>query len=210
MLIQQLCDPGDGVLLATPYWAGLDICVAIQNEAKVVEVDLGRYCDGGTASDDEIVRCYALALGQARRQGTVVKAVLICNPTNPTGECYTAGMLRALLDWAEREELHFISDEAYALSVHGGGAHSQSRAGAEKENHRLLNPTEDKNVKDLFTSVLCLDVKQKNVYVVYTLSKDFGCSGIRLVRVTLFFHPHSIHTHTCDVISIGTHTMRSP
>jgi aspartate/methionine/tyrosine aminotransferase len=39
-LIGALCDPGDGVMIATPYWSGLDLSISIRNRAQVIPVDV--------------------------------------------------------------------------------------------------------------------------------------------------------------------------
>ena len=153
-LVQQICDPGDGILLATPYWSGLDIAVTVQSNAVIIPVDvpLASFDDASMT-----INWYEKALKSAT---IPIKTILVCNPTNPTGLCYTKEVLLALLDFCNRNSLHFVSDEVYALSVHSA------------------------NTK--FHSALSLHGHTKNVYVVYSLSKDFGCSGVRLVCNTVY------------------------
>lgn len=147
--MQSLCDPGNAILLATPYWSGLDISISVQNEAVVVPVPIPVVSN---LEDDDVIQLYKKALELTTKR---VSAVLICNPSNPLGHCYTPEFLEKLLAFCNSRHLHLISDEVYALSVHGDGSK--------------------------FTSALSLRGNVKNVYVIYGLSKDFGCSGIRLV-----------------------------
>jgi gliotoxin/aspirochlorine biosynthesis aminotransferase len=160
-LTQQICDPGDGVLVATPYWSGLDISLAVQSEARIIAVDIPRTC----VTDSSCIEYYSRALHAAVKSHPV-RALLLCNPSNPTGECYPRETLQALLDFCIREDLHFISDEVYALSVHGGESKSS---------------TATPQGPGAFSSALALNTSYENVHVIYSLSKDFGCSGIRLV-----------------------------
>ncbi|EHK21722.1 uncharacterized protein TRIVIDRAFT_151885 [Trichoderma virens Gv29-8] len=37
-LVEQICNPGDGILIATPYWSGLDISISIHAHGKILPV----------------------------------------------------------------------------------------------------------------------------------------------------------------------------
>jgi aspartate/methionine/tyrosine aminotransferase len=163
-LVQQLCDPGDGVLIATPYWSGLDISLSVQNEVVVIPVNVPL----ARSTKAECISHYRKALREAEAQRPV-KALLLCNPTNPTGECYSSDTMRLIIEFCAIEELHLISDEVYALSVHGGD-----------KGVSLEDPHS-------FTSLLSIESSYENMHVIYSLSKDFGCSGIRMVSVFCSF-----------------------
>jgi len=60
---------------------------------------------------------YGDALLKAEREGIKVKALLICNPHNPLGKCYSVETLKALFKLCHKHKIHLISDEVYALSV---------------------------------------------------------------------------------------------
>ena len=86
--------------------------------------------------------------------------LLVCNPHNPLGVCYSKATLLALLEFARDHGLHYISDEIYAKSVYGAP-------------------------ETPFISVLALDLEEvgvdrERVHVVYGMSKDFGANGLRL------------------------------
>jgi aminotransferase len=51
------------------------------------------------------------------------KAILICNPCNPTGKVYTKEELKALADVARRYNLFIISDEMYEYFTYDGKKH---------------------------------------------------------------------------------------
>lgn len=150
-LIEAICDPGDGVLVATPYWSGLDLSVAIRNRATVVTVDVpvADFFEPGS------IVFYENAL---RKSSVPIKAILITNPHNPFGKCYPVVLLETLVEFAKDHGLQVVSDEVYALSTHKPGTRQQTP----------------------FTSALSVDTESKLTHVVYSVSKDFGCNGLRL------------------------------
>ncbi|KAF7931288.1 hypothetical protein BELL_0387g00140 [Botrytis elliptica] len=152
-LIEQLCDPGDAVMISTPYWSGLDLAISVHKDAVVLPVHIPLE----KLFTVESIEFYEQAMDESL---VPVKAMLICNPHNPLGCCYPKEVLQALLAMCDRRGLHYISDEVYGLSVHN--------------NHALLQKKKD------FISALSIDYNESSVHVLYSLSKDFGCSGIRL------------------------------
>jgi aspartate/methionine/tyrosine aminotransferase len=153
-LVEQILDPGDGVLVATPYWPGLDICFNVHNnvEAIPVHIPLEAYFEAAS------IRYYEEALQNA---SVPVKGVLVCNPHNPLGRCYPKESLKTLMAFCKKNGLHYISNEVYGLSQHGD--------------------VDGESAFPQFVSVLGLEPQSESVHVIYSLSKDFGCNGIRLV-----------------------------
>ena len=54
---------------------------------------------------------------------TTTKAILLCNPHNPTGRMFDAEELAIILDVAERHDLLILSDEIWADLTHPGHEH---------------------------------------------------------------------------------------
>lgn len=85
-----------------------------------------------------------------------VPLVIVLSPDNPTGRLLSPQKIYQLVEWAARKEMHIVFDEAYALSVHDPNA--------------------------TFSSVI--DVLEgklpPHVHVVWTMSKDFCISGLRV------------------------------
>jgi len=65
----------------------------------------------------EVVKSYEEHILQAAKEGIKIRALLICNPHNPLGKCYSRETLVALLKLCEKHSIHLISDEVYGLSV---------------------------------------------------------------------------------------------
>ncbi|KXJ85036.1 aminotransferase GliI [Microdochium bolleyi] len=162
-LVEQICEPTDAILIAAPYWPGLDLSISVAYGATVVPVHVPLESFFSTES---IVH-YEEALSRSKAP---VKAVLICNPHNPLGCNYPKSTLQAILSFCTRHKLHFISDEVYALSQHV----SRSSNSATSTDVEGSGP---------FVSALQLDPGQDGaglVHVLYSLSKDFGCNGLRI------------------------------
>lgn len=103
-----------------------------------------------------------------------VRGVLFCNPHNPRGQIYSSGVLEALVRFCEGRDLHFISDEVYAMTTFGGTGNSLSSLS-------MGGPAIER-----FTSVLHLDleglqVAPSRVHLLHSISKDLGSSGLRMV-----------------------------
>lgn len=109
-----------------------------------------------------------------------MKAILVCNPHNPLGQCYPKTTLAALLQFCQKNNLHYISDEVYALSVHAPGSICDGNI----EEGRL----HDQTTMQAFTSILSVEPPNETVHVIYSLSKDFGCSGLRMVSVYVEYY----------------------
>ncbi len=95
-------DPGDRVLIFTPVYH--EFAHKIRKAGReVVECPLARSGD-----------TYVLDLDDAQSRLTGEETMLIwCSPQNPSGRIWTTGELRALAEFAERNNLLLISDEVH-------------------------------------------------------------------------------------------------
>ena len=96
-----------------------------------------------------------------------IRALVLTNPHNPFGQCYPQELLEACLKFCQKYGIHLISDEVYALT---------SFSCAE-----LSEPVP-------FISVLSLDARAlgcdlSRIHTIWSISKDFGASGFRMVCV---------------------------
>ena len=96
-----LVDPGDEVILPTPYWVTYPECVRLSGGTPV-EVFAGA---------DQDYKVTVAQLEAARTPRT--KAVLVCSPSNPTGSVYTPAELTAIGQWALEHGVWVITDEIY-------------------------------------------------------------------------------------------------
>lgn len=95
-------DPGDEVIIPEPFYANYN-GFAIAAGVKVVPVT--SYIDSGFALPP---------ISELEKKITPrTKAIIICNPNNPTGYLYTAEEMEQLRDLLLRYPLFLFSDEAY-------------------------------------------------------------------------------------------------
>ncbi|KAJ5556100.1 hypothetical protein N7494_000015 [Penicillium frequentans] len=166
-LLFSICDTGDGILLETPMWDGFAVTSTLRNNVHIVPVGHSRRPKN--ASD--FVQHYSEAMELAT---CPIRGLIVCNPHNPIGQIYPTPWLEALLQFCEAHNLHFISDEIYGLSNFGATTCGQ-----------YANPDTVIGLETKFTSILSIDLKRlgvnpARVHVAYSISKDFGSSGVRL------------------------------
>lgn len=105
---------------------------------------------------------YEEALVAAESSGTRVRALLLCHPHNPLGQCYPESTIVGLMKLCQKYKIHLLVDEIYAASVY---------------------EIPDKNALP-FTSSLAFDsspyIDANLLHLLYGLAKDFACGGLRL------------------------------
>lgn len=111
VLFYVLADPGEGVLVPTPSYAGFWADLETRDELKVVRVDTASE-DGFTLTVDRLERAHAAA-------EVPIKALLFTTPDNPLARVHSRETLLQVLEWAESKKIHVVFDEVYALSVFG-------------------------------------------------------------------------------------------
>ena len=103
-----LLDPGDEVLLPSPYWTTYPEAIALAG-GKTVEVFAG---------SDQNYMVTVEQLEAARTEKT--KALLLCSPSNPTGSVYSREQIKAIGEWALANEIWVVSDEIYQNVIYDG------------------------------------------------------------------------------------------
>ncbi|KAL1903417.1 hypothetical protein Sste5346_000043 [Sporothrix stenoceras] len=177
-----VCDDGEAILVATPMYGMFMSNLQTRNNIAVMEVPLHDVEGEGTNPNTDtfdgrnaamVVDRFAAALMAARSRKLAVRGLLLCNPCNPMGRAYPRRTLVALAQFCHRNDLHLISDEIYAMSIHPPVTVSS----------QLLSPS-TAPVMAPFTSVLSVvdeaGVDGRNIHVLYGASKDWGLGGLRL------------------------------
>ena len=95
ILFHVLADPGDGVLVPTPSYAGFWMDLELRDQLTIVPVHCSS-ADGFRLTPERLDRAVAEA-------GRPVKALLFTSPNNPLGTVYSADEIDEILDWAESE-----------------------------------------------------------------------------------------------------------
>jgi len=104
----SIIDPGDEVLLPSPFWTTYPECVKLAG-GKSVEV---------FADESQNYLVTVEQLEAARTSKT--KALLFCSPSNPTGSVYSAEQVKEIGEWALKNNIWVISDEIYEHLLYDG------------------------------------------------------------------------------------------
>ena len=107
-VFMALLDPGDEVIVPTPYWVSYAELIKLSG-AKPVLLP--------TRLEDDF-KLHPAALRAALTPAT--RMLLLCTPSNPTGVVYAADELRGLADVAIEADLAVVSDEIYDQLVFDG------------------------------------------------------------------------------------------
>lgn len=141
-LVQALVDEGEEVIVPAPYWVTYPECVALAKGKSVIVPT--REEDGFLLTPDTLKAAISPA----------TKALILNNPSNPTGGAYTKDQLLALAEVVRGEDVYVIADEIYSSLVYD-------------------------NFK--FTSFAALgeDIKKKTI-IVNGVSKSYSMTGWRI------------------------------
>ena len=103
-----LVDPGDEVLLPTPYWTTYPEAIKLAGGVPV-EVFAG-------ADQNYLVTVEQLEAARTPR----TKVLLFVSPSNPTGAVYSPAATKAIGEWALANGIWIISDEIYQNLTYDG------------------------------------------------------------------------------------------
>lgn len=104
------CNPGDRVVVFSPFYENY-AADAILSGAEPVYVPL--HAPDFTFDPEELARAFAKK----------PKAVIVCNPSNPTGKVFTREELLTILRLAEEQDAFIITDEPYEHIVYAPHKH---------------------------------------------------------------------------------------
>jgi aspartate aminotransferase len=105
-----ILDPGDEVILPAPFWTTYPEAIKLAG-GKSVEV---------FADETQNYLVNVDQLENARTGKT--KALLFCSPSNPTGSVYTAEQVKAIGEWALKNNIWIIADEIYEHLLYDGAS----------------------------------------------------------------------------------------
>lgn len=140
--LATLVDAGDEVIVPAPYWVSYYEMVRLFDAVPVVVL----------AGEDQGFKITAAQLEAAITDKT--KAVMLNNPSNPTGSIYSKEELEALAEVCVKHDLYIIADEIYDKLIYDGAG---------------------------FTSIASLgdDVKERTI-LINGVSKSYAMTGWRV------------------------------
>ena len=104
----SIIDPGDEVLLPSPFWTTYPEAIKLAG-GKSVEI---------FADESQNYLVTVEQLEAARTPKT--KALLFCSPSNPTGSVYSPEQAKSIGEWALKNNIWVISDEIYEHLLYDG------------------------------------------------------------------------------------------
>lgn len=139
---QSCMDPGDEVIIPEPFYANYNGFAT--NAGVIVKPIPSNIIDG-----------FALPPIEEFEKAITpkTKAILICNPNNPTGYLYSREELEIVRDLVKKYDLYLISDEVYREFCYDGKEHY---------------------------SVMYLEDIENNVILIDSVSKRYSACGIRI------------------------------
>ncbi len=135
-------NPDDEIIVPEPFYANYN-GFATEAGAKIVTVASSIEDDFALPQISEI----------EKRINERTKAILICNPNNPTGYLYSLEELKQLRDLSVKYDIFFIVDEVYREFCYDGATHH---------------------------SALTLTGADNNIIVIDSVSKRYSMCGVRL------------------------------
>lgn len=148
----SICDPGDEIIIPEPFYAN--------------------YNGFSTASGVEIVPVISkiednFALPPIEEFEKLIssktKAILICNPGNPTGYLYSKEEIEKLAEIVKKHDLFLIADEVYREFVYDNIQHQSVLHNFGLENHAIIIDSVSKRYSMCGARIGCLVSKNKEV-----------------------------------------------
>ena len=139
---QSIMDPEDEVIIPEPFYANYN-GFATNAGIKVTPIM------------SDIESSFALPPMEAFEKAITerTKAILICNPNNPTGYLYSKEEMETLRDLVKKYDLYLIADEVYREFTYDGKTHY---------------------------SAMYLDGIDDNVILIDSVSKRYSACGVRI------------------------------
>jgi aspartate/methionine/tyrosine aminotransferase len=104
----SILDPGDEVLLPSPYWTTYPECIKL---AGGIPVEV--------FADES--QNYLVSVAQLEKALTPkTKVLLFCSPSNPTGSVYSPSQVKEIGQWAYQKGLWVVTDEIYEHLLYDG------------------------------------------------------------------------------------------
>ncbi|GAA3771667.1 pyridoxal phosphate-dependent aminotransferase [Flavobacterium ginsengiterrae] len=141
--LATITDPGDEIIIPEPFYANYH-AFASSTSATVVPLVSTIETAFALPSIEEVEKLIT----------PKTKAILICNPGNPTGYLYSEAEIKQLAALIKKHDLYLIADEVYREFLYDGD--------------------------DVHFSVMNLEDVQQNVIMVDSVSKRYSMCGARI------------------------------
>ncbi len=151
-LFSSIMDPGDEVIISEPFYANY-IAFATASGVNVVPA-ISKIEDNFALPNVEIFESLITSK---------TKAILICNPGNPTGYLYSKEEIQKLATIAKKHDLFLLADEVYREFVYDGSTHYSILHENGLDEHAVMIDSVSKRYSMCGARIGCLVSKNKTV-----------------------------------------------
>jgi aspartate aminotransferase len=150
--MSSVCDPGDEIIIPEPFYANYN-GFSTASGAKIVPVI------------SKIEENFALPPIEEFEKliSNKTKAILICNPGNPTGYLYSKEEIEKLAAIVKKYDLFLIADEVYREFVYDNMQHQSILSDVGLENNAIIIDSVSKRYSMCGARIGCLVSKNKEV-----------------------------------------------
>lgn len=150
--IMTAMNKGEEIIIPEPFYTNYN-SFAVLSEVKVVPIT-SSIKDGFALPPVEEFE---------KKITEKTKAILVCNPSNPTGYLYSDEELDKIRDLALKHDLFIIADEVYREFCYGGKKHKSVMHIKELEQNTILVDSVSKRYSECGTRIGCIVSKNKEI-----------------------------------------------
>ena len=148
----SITDPGDEVIIPEPFYANYNgFATASGVNIKPIQASIDNNFALPPISEFE------------KLISDKTKAILLCNPGNPTGYLYTRDEVKQLADLALKHDLFILSDEVYREFAYDGAEHHSIMSIPELSENAIMVDSVSKRYSMCGARIGCLVSKNKEV-----------------------------------------------
>ena len=126
-VLNSICDPGDEIIIPDPYYANYN---GFSNSTNVTIKPI--LCNINNRFELPKIKQFEKKITKK------TKAILICNPSNPTGVVYTLKELNDLSKIVKQHNIFLIADEVYREFVYDNTQHYSLLKFRDIEQHTII------------------------------------------------------------------------
>ncbi len=151
--IAAVTDPGDTILVPEPLYANY------LGNASILGTRIRPLaCDPSAGYPLPTITAWESAISDSTR------ALLICNPANPTGTVYDDTEIDDLVELARRHDLYLIVDEVYREFCYDGRVHHSILEQGEAHDRAILIDSVSKRFSACGARIGCLATHNKDIF----------------------------------------------
>ncbi|WNJ16634.1 pyridoxal phosphate-dependent aminotransferase [Pontibacter sp. G13] len=147
-----IMNPGDEVIIPEPFYANYN-SFSIFSNVKVVPIQTQIENDFALPPIEEFEKLITPR----------TRAILICNPGNPTGVLYPQESLQKLQEIVKKHDLYLVSDEVYREFAYDGKQHKSVLGLEGMEDHVIVTDSISKRFSSCGARIGCVVSKNADV-----------------------------------------------